>query len=226
MVDSGFVVIPGPVAPDRLPQLAETYDAAVAAASAEDKRTSVTGSNTRVRDFVNRGAEFDGLYLYGPVLEACCRVIGQPFRLSTMHSRTILPHSPAQGLHVDFRRDSQGWPMVGFIMMIDEFRTDNGATRFIPGSHTWSRASSNLITDLVADDHRQVLGTGSPGSVIVYNGSVLHGFTANKSNEPRRSIQGAYIRRVARPSMNWAERLLPQTRERIGSLAKYLLDAR
>jgi hypothetical protein len=29
-------------------------------------------------------------------------------------------------------RDSVDWPLVGFILMIDEFRADNGATRFAP----------------------------------------------------------------------------------------------
>ena len=225
LFDKGFAVISGPVAPDKLPQLTEAYDAAVATASADDKRTSRTGSNTRVRDFVNRSVEFDGLYLHGPVLEACCRIILQPFKLSTMHSRTVLPHSESQGLHVDFSSDNHGWPMVGFIIMIDEFRIDNGSTRFIPGSHKWSRASIDRMTGLVADDERQVVATGSAGSVIVYNGSVLHGFTANRSDEPRRSIQGAYIRRDAESSIDWAVRLLPQTRERISSLAAYLLDA-
>src|SRR3954453_19536867 len=34
--DLGFVIIPGPVTPDRLPQLAEAYDSAMAGAAAED----------------------------------------------------------------------------------------------------------------------------------------------------------------------------------------------
>jgi ectoine hydroxylase-related dioxygenase (phytanoyl-CoA dioxygenase family) len=48
--------------------------------------------------------------------------------------RTLRPSLPAQNLHVDFERDGRGWTMVGFIFMVDEFRNDNGATRFVPGS--------------------------------------------------------------------------------------------
>src|SRR5882724_2638322 len=128
----GFVVIRGPIAVDGLAQLAEAYDSAVASAGSVDVANG--SSTTRVHDFVNRGPEFDGLYVYQPVLEACCRIIGQPFKLSTMHARTVRPYSPAQNLHVDFSREADGWPMVGFIMMVDEFRIDNGATRFVPGS--------------------------------------------------------------------------------------------
>jgi len=72
------------------------------------------------------------LYLHPPVLKACCRVINEPFRLSTR------PGLPAQNLDVDVERDAHGWTMVGFLFMVDEFRDDNGATRFVPGSHLWS----------------------------------------------------------------------------------------
>ena len=82
------------------------------AASAD---VSIGSSTTRVHDFVNRSPEFDGLYVYKPVLEACCRIIGQPFKLSTMLGRTVRPYSRAQDLHVDFKREGDGWPMVGFI---------------------------------------------------------------------------------------------------------------
>jgi len=219
--DVGFVVIPGPVAPDRLAQLATAYDSAVASASSDD--LALGSTTNRVRDFVNRGSEFDELYVYQPVLEACCRVIGQPFRLSTMHARTVRERAQAQALHVDFERDTDGWTMVGFIFMVDEFRSDNGATRFIPSSHNWPTVPDKLKDDPRADYENQILACGPAGSLIVFNGSVWHGHTANSSDEPRRSIQGAYIRREARSGENLPERMRPDTLARIGSLAKYVL---
>jgi ectoine hydroxylase-related dioxygenase (phytanoyl-CoA dioxygenase family) len=219
--DVGFVAIPGPVAPDGLARLAEAYDSAVARASADD--VSVGSTTTRINDFVNRGPEFDGLYLYQPVLEACCRVIGQPFKLSTMIARTLRPYSQGQDLHVDFRHDADGWPMVGFILMVDEFRCDNGATRFVPGSHRWPTIPSEVMNEHVAVSERQVQACGRAGSVIIYNGSVWHGHSRNQTGEPRRSIQGAYIRREAQTGGNLPARMRPETLARIGPLAKYLL---
>jgi ectoine hydroxylase-related dioxygenase (phytanoyl-CoA dioxygenase family) len=221
--DVGFAVIPGPVPPGRLAQLAEAYDSAVACAAPND--VSVGSTTTRVHDFVNRGPEFDGLYVYQPVLEACCRVIGQPFKLSSMLARAVRPYAQAQSLHVDFKREGDGWPMVGFILMVDEFRGDNGATRFVPGSHKWPAVPSDLPKDLSADYEGEVLACGPAGSMIVYNGSVWHGHTANRIGEPRRSIQGAYIRRDAVPAINQAARIHPETLGRIGNLAKYVLAA-
>jgi|SRR5437762_973912 len=221
LCDVGFVVIPGPVAPDRLAQFAEAYDSAGAGSVSDD--ISMGSSTTRVDDFVNRGPEFDSLYVYEPVLKACCRVIGQPFKLSTMYARTVRPYSKAQSLHVDFRRQADGWPMVGFIMMVDEFRTDNGATRFVPGSHKWPTLPTDFQKDTSADYEGQVVACGPAGSVIIYNGSIWHGHTANRIGEPRRSIQGSYIRRDAEPAVNQAARIRSETLGRIGPLAKYVL---
>ena len=92
--EAGFIIIPGPVPVDGLTQLAAAYDAAVDTAVSDDIK--VGSSTTRVRDFVNRGPEFDKLYLHPPVLKACCHIIGGPFRLSTMHARTLQPGLPAQ----------------------------------------------------------------------------------------------------------------------------------
>ncbi len=219
--DRGFVVIPGPVAPDRLAQLAAAYDSAVASASSDD--LAIGSTTTRVHDFVNRGSEFDELYVYQPTLEACYRIIERPFKLSTMLARTVRPRSRAQALHVDFERAVDGWLMVGFIFMVDEFRSDNGATRFIHGSHNWSTAPDRLRNEPMANYENQSVACGPAGSLILYNGSVWHGHTANSSEEPRRSIQGAYIRREALPAVNLSERMRPETLARIGSLARYVL---
>jgi len=219
--DIGFVVIAGPVAPAKLAQFAAAYDAAVLGAHPSD--VSIGSSTTRVSDFVNRGPEFDGLYVYRSILCACCSIIGQPFKLSTMHARTVNPNSPAQPIDGDFRSEVDGWPMVGFIIMVDEFRSENGATRFVPGSHLWPQVPGDLMEDPTADYEGQVSVYGSAGSVVIYNGSVWHGHAANRTGQPRRSIQGAYIRRDAQPGVNQAARIRPDTLGRIGPLAKYVL---
>ncbi len=220
--DVGFVVLPGLVTHSTLPQLVRAYDAAVAAADPADLGSGRT--TTRVWDFVNRGRDFDDFYVHPPILEACCRVLGGPFHLSTMHARAVNPGAPAQALHADYTRTTDHWPMVGFIVMVDDFRVDNGATRFVPGSHRWPQAPSDVMPDAAADHEGQVSACGPAGSVVVYNGSVWHGYGANRTNQPRRSIQGAYIRRHDTQAFDHAARMRPDTRDRIGALAKYILN--
>jgi len=219
--EAGFVVIDGPVPPTKLAQFSEAYDAAVLAAHPDD--VSIR-SSTRINDFVNRGPEFDELYIYQPILAACFRIIGRPFKLSTMHARTLEPGARVETLHVDFKHDASGWPMVGFIIMVDEFRSDNGATRFVPGSHLNRNVPGDVMNDATADHENQMPARGPAGSIIIYNGSVWHGHTANQSAKPRRSIQGAFIRREAQSAVNQATRIRIETLDRIGDLAKYLLD--
>ena len=64
--EAGFTVVPGPVATNDLARLAAAYDTVINSADPGDVR--VGSSTTRVRDFVNRGPEFDRLYLHPPVL--------------------------------------------------------------------------------------------------------------------------------------------------------------
>ena len=211
--NDGFIVVPGPVPTGKLAELAHRYNEAVSGANSEDIKVGST--TTRVRDFVNRGAEFDELYLYPPILQACCRIIEQPFKLSTMHARTLRPQTPAQQLHVDFPGDAQGWPMAGFIFMIDEFTQKNGATLFIPNSQGMEAlpAAYSLIP-----------ACGPAGSVVVFNGSIWHGHGENETDMSRRSIQGAYIRRTQTSGENLPERMQPETLDRINGLANYLLS--
>ncbi|HWM90392.1 MAG TPA: phytanoyl-CoA dioxygenase family protein [Thermoanaerobaculia bacterium] len=219
--ERGFVVIPGPVASDRMELLVNAYTAAVASAAGDDIKIGST--STRVSDFVNRGAEFDDLYVFPPLLEACCRVIGRPFKLSSLLARMLRPCTPAQELHVDVRRDSADWPLLGFILMVDEFRPDNGATRFVPGSQRWSGTPEDTISDLRAEHDGQVLACGNAGSLLVFNGSAWHGHTANTSCGPRRSLQGAFIPRDGRAATGFAARMQPETRARLRPLARHVL---
>ena len=219
--ERGFVVLPGPVPSDGVERLANAYTAAVASATADDVKIGST--STRVSDFVNRGPEFDPLYIFRPLLEACCLVIGRSFKLSSLHARTVRPCTPAQDLHVDVRRDSADWPLLGFILMVDEFRPDNGATRFVPGSHRWPNAPRDSISDLRAEHAGQVLACGRAGSLLIFNGSAWHGHAANTSRDPRRSIQGAFIPRDGRAGTDFAAGMQPETRARLGPLARQVL---
>ena len=218
--EHGFVVLPGPTPPGQMERLAAAYAAAVASAVGDDVKIGST--TTRVNDFVHRGAEFDALYVFPPLLAACCHVIGRTFKLSSLHARTLRPHTPAQELHVDVRRDSADWPLVGFILMIDAFRPDNGATRFVPGSHRWPGTPEDRADDSGADSG-QVLACGPAGSVLIFNGSTWHGHSANRSEQPRRSLQGAFIPRDGRAATDFSARMRPETYARLGPLARHLL---
>lgn len=218
--DAGFVVMPGPPVSGGLECLSQAYDHAVATADPADVGVSIS---TRVTDFVNRGEAFDAVYVYPPLLAACCLILGGPFKLSGTRTRTLEAGAPIEALHVDVKAGADGWPIVGFIMMIDPFDTENGATRFVPGSHLKLRDPGEAMSNLRDAHESEVLACGPAGSIIIFNGSVWHSHTANRSPRRRRSLQGHFVRREAQSSVDHAARMRPEVRERIGRVAKYLL---
>jgi hypothetical protein len=221
LMNRGFVVLRGPVTVEALPRLQGAYDVAVA--SALDADVGRGRASTRVNDFVNRGVEFDAIYTWPPALEACCRVIERPFRLSAMHARTLRAGALAQELHADIPRTSDAWPMLGLIFMVDAFGADNGATRFVPGSHRWTEFPAETFSDPCAPHPDELLASGPAGSVILFNASTWHGHTANTSAAPRRSLQATFIPRDGKPATDFAARMLPETYARIGAIARYVI---
>lgn len=223
--DNGYVVLAGPVIPGGCEQLTRAYDRAVATADPSDVHTGRTGASTRINDFVNRGPEFDNIYIYPPLLSACSRIIGGPFKLSGMRARTLHAGASAEGLHVDVKHQADGWPLVGCILMVDAFTAKNGATRFVPGSHLQTGEPGEVTNNLNGDHPEQVLACGPAGSIIIFNASVWHGYSANESSKPRRSIAAHFAPRDATASPDDpSQRTRPETLLRIGDLAKYVLN--
>lgn len=217
----GFIVIPGPATPGGTERLSEVYDRVVSSADPADIRVA---SSTRVTDFVSRDSEFDSIYIFPPLLAACCQIIGRPFKLSGTRARTLEPGAPVEAMHVDVRPGGDAWPIVGFILMVDAFDADNGATRFVPGTHRVPREPSESMNDCKSAHEDEALAHGPAGSMIVFNGSVWHSHTANRSPRRRRSLQGHFISRDARSSVDHAARVGPEMRARIGNVAKYVLE--
>lgn len=217
----GFVVVPGPYSAEELPRVQAAYDDACTRAATED--VHVGRASTRVTDFVNRGAIFDSIYTWPPVLDAARQVVGDSFRLSVLHARTLHRGAPAQELHVDVPRTSDAWPMLGVILMVDDFRPDNGATRFVPGSQRWTELPERVLADRAAPHPHEMLACGPAGSVLLFDASTWHGYTANTSPAVRRSLQATFIPRGGRPATDFLARMDSATLARLGAVAREVI---
>ena len=215
------MIVPGPVSGDPFNELTAAYDELMASAAGPDFKIGST--STRMSDLLNYTSVFNDVFLYPPLLEACSHMIGERFKLSSFLARTLRGGTPAQELHSDLERGSEDAPLLGFILMIDRFREENGATRFVPTSHNWTDLPCDRFPDARAKYPGEVLGCGERGTMIIFNGAIWHGHTANVTPDSRRSIQGYFVRRSAQSGFDFRNRLLPAARNRMSPLARYLL---
>jgi hypothetical protein len=219
--ECGFLSIPGPLSGQRFGELIDAYDQAMVEASGANLRTGST--TTRISDVLSFNPVFDEVFMFAPLLEACGHSIGEPFKLSSILGRTLRAGSPAQELHVDLPRGSEAAPLFGFILMIDPFREENGATRFVPKSHRWSDVPSDRFPDSRSTYPGEKLACGEPGTMILFDAAIWHGHTANVTSRARRSVQGYFVRRAVMQGFDFRSQLPDQVQTRLCPRARYLL---
>jgi ectoine hydroxylase-related dioxygenase (phytanoyl-CoA dioxygenase family) len=142
---------------------------------------------------------FDQWAIHPVVLGVVDAVIG-PCLLSAPTGIQIGPGEPAQVLHHD---DSiyplphpHGEVVLNTMWAIDDFTAENGATRFVAGSHDWPPGRHPLPDDPI------VLAEMPAGSVAFYTGSIRHGGGANRSAVPRLGVILEYVAGWLRPQEN------------------------
>ncbi|MFP5261274.1 MAG: phytanoyl-CoA dioxygenase family protein [Blastocatellia bacterium] len=149
-------------------------------------------SGTRhLKDLVNEGDVFRGIYTHGKLLAATHHVLGRSFSLFQLHGRDPLPGYGQQGLHTDWRPRSPREPfnIVTAIWLLDDFTPANGATRLVPGTHRLAGQVPKTMADPASRHPDQIQVSAGAGSVIIFNGHVWHSGMRNDSRGPRRVLQ-------------------------------------
>jgi ectoine hydroxylase-related dioxygenase (phytanoyl-CoA dioxygenase family) len=217
LAETGYAVVPGPFDAAALAHLVTTYDDAMAQAEPGDLANGST--SVRVNGLLRQSPLFAAIFSHLPLLDAAADLIGGPFKLSAFHGRNVRPGAVAQTLHQDVAPGADGWPLLGFILMVDAFTIENGATRFLPGSQHLPDVAPDLRDH--HPDQRHVCGAA--GTMILFDGSLWHGHAANRTGAWRRSIQGAMIPRSARAAVDYRQSLPPEAWSCLPPIARHLL---
>lgn len=179
----------------------------------------------RLADLVNKGAIFDIFYTHPKVLAAIRHVLGDAVQLSSLNYRSALPGYGLQKLHVDWKEAvaSNDYKVCNSIWLLDDFTTENGATRIVPGTHLGGSVPGEVMDDPEQPHPDQALILEPAGTVVVFNSHTWHGGTVNKTDKPRRAIHSYFCRRDQPQQLEQRDYLLAETRSRIGAPAVHLL---
>jgi ectoine hydroxylase-related dioxygenase (phytanoyl-CoA dioxygenase family) len=164
----------------------------------------------RLANLVDKGEVFREVLQRREILDLVASVLGKDFKLSSLNVRSANPQSESvQPLHVDMGMlpDEKGFAVCNCVWMLDDFTTENGALRVVPGSHRWSRKPQDALSDPYAPHPDEVLVTGRAGTVVVMNAHLWHGGTANRTDRERRALHSFYCRRDI-PQQQYQRRLL------------------
>lgn len=166
-------------------------------------------NSQRLANLVDKGETFRRVVSHPELLAAAELVLGPDWKLSSLNYRAAEPHSDsAQPLHCDMGLlpDEKGYAVFNSIWMLDDFTPENGPTRAVPGSHR-----SGMLPPPAHPDETIILGRA--GDVIMMNAHCWHGGTANRTDHPRRSLHGFFVR-GDQPQQQYQKRLLrPETLE-------------
>jgi ectoine hydroxylase-related dioxygenase (phytanoyl-CoA dioxygenase family) len=217
----GYVVLPGVIDAGWLARLREAFERAVdrGQATTDNKRSGTRQAG----DLVQKDEAFDGVLTHPRILAAVYHVLRRSFKVLALGGRDPSPGYGQQGLHTDwYPRSSPSEPFnaATTLWLLDDFIEKNGATRLIPGSHTWLKPLPKPMQQPEAKHPDQRLVIAKAGSALVFNGHLWHGGMRNESDRQRRVIQCQFVARemrlMAQSQSDVPARLTPAARYVLG----------
>jgi ectoine hydroxylase-related dioxygenase (phytanoyl-CoA dioxygenase family) len=197
----GYVVLQDVFSGGHLTGLQRAFDQAVA----EQRPTTSTQKETGTRHIkdLHRSDILWRVCLQPRILAGAFHVIKRRFIGVVPHGREPLKGFGQQGLHIDWLTGGNGgvYYIATAICFLDDFTSDNGATRLVPGSHLNAERPNKKVSDPGFIHPKQISVIGTAGSVLVFNGHLLHSGDRNRGGARRRTLQFGYIAHDVRNRM-------------------------
>jgi len=203
------------------------------AASAESQRRGIPAhivgldpnpANVRVFDLIELDPLFGDLIAH-PLADAIVGgLLGADYIVSNFTANIARPGSASMVVHSDLAAVApEPWlapQTVNVIWCLTDVRADNGATRYIPGSHRYTTAA-----DLPADPLAAMVPfEAAAGSIIVMEGRVWHTSGSNVTADEDRALLFAYYTRpFLRPQWNFTASLSEARKAAMPPVLRYRL---
>lgn len=220
----GYTVIDGLIDNILLSKLRDRFEELCSDASNTGILEHESGTR-RLSDLVNKGEIFDQIWTNPTLLAAIHHVIGRDFKLSALNARDALPGEGLQKLHPDWPNDYDGsFHVCNSIWLLDEFTTNNGCTRLVPGTHV-GKHPDNVLKDPMAKHPTEEYLVAPAGSVAVFNSHVWHGGTLNRTqNTKRRALHCYFAAREHEQYLDQKKFIRHETWKRMSRGARHILD--
>lgn len=169
-------------------------------------------SNIRVFYLMELDSLFRDLIQHPVAVRMVREVLGHDFVISNFTANIARPGSQSMGLHSDQSLVVpepwvQPWA-VNVIWCLHDVDFENGATLFIPSSHTWtSRADIPAAPEKLLKPFQ-----AKAGDIVVMDGRVWHTSGANVTKDRDRALLfGYYTKPFLRQQVNWNKGLSAET---------------
>ena len=223
----GFLILENVITADTTAQLRERALTLAAEEQKADKSHMYLPNDgaQRVWNLIDKGEVFEDAIQQPKMLAAMEYLLGVDCTLSSFTVNVIYPGAPNSGLHIDYPlsalpRPRPTFPMVAnSVWFLDDFTRENGATRCVPGSH--HRLEALPEPDVAYADEVQICGPR--GSVLIVNGSVWHGSSANRTDTPRVALLGFFCRSILKPQQDHLKLVSDEVLSRATPTLKRLL---
>lgn len=209
LAEDGVAVVPAVLGPHELKRAREGLAVALERAVAAGQplyRAGVDPNNRNVRVLELLGVDrvFSELVLHPVALQLVGLLLGEHPLLSSFSANLAYPGSESMGLHSDLMAVlPEPWLApygINILFYLDDTDAENGATRYLPGSHHLRRGNEASDKDVA-----HTLPIEAPaGSMIAVDGRLWHTSGANRSTDrPRAVLISFYVAHFIRTQYNW-----------------------
>ena len=220
----GYVVLSGALSRDQAGGLRQRSAELIAEERAAGAELYLDGRAQRVWNLVDKGLIFEEMIQHPEVLEFQEHLLGDDCTLSSFTVNLIGPGSPAGSWHMDSPLTRFPMPLhpaafcANTIYVLDDFRSENGATWVVPGSYKQGRAPD---PEGEYDDAIQL--DASKGDVVILHGATWHASGANRTEKERMILLGFFTRSFMKPQQDQLKLVRPEVVERASPTLRRLL---
>ena len=105
-----------------------------------------------------------------------------------------------QNFHRDVRTYTDFKLMINMLVMVDDFKIDNGATLLLPGSHKFkNRPTEEYLKK------NSIYMEGSAGTVVLFDSRLWHAASKNLNGDKRRALTATYTRPFVKQQMDFVK---------------------